>query len=440
MSPWHLPFRMPKLEIARRSIEARPLVDSPSVQLQEFLVKLGGALLSVGTAATDIQRTLKRVAVTLGSPSAALIVFPTLIFVGMPDEQETRFEVAEASGGEVRFDRASRIYFVVDQAIAGHITAVEGIEAIDAIIAAKPRFNIVLRVLGHGLAAAGVGLVLLGAEPLSVVYGFILGVLVGLAKLLVRPGTYAAILLPIGAAFLLALLVFSAASAHIVEEPLQVLVPPLVTLLPGAVLTTGIQELAAGDMVAGSSRLVSGIAQLLFLAFGIIAALTITGVPASVALFTTHPPLGAFQPWVGVLLFSLGIFFYYCGPRRSFYFLTLVLLVAYGGQLLGAVLMGSVFSGFFGALALTLVAYLVQSIPGAPPAVVCFLPAFWLLVPGATGLISLTQSATGADVNASSITALIGSIVAIALGVLSGTALFRQIFRVAPDRWGLRLV
>jgi len=106
----------------------------------------------------------------------------------------------------------------------------------------------------------------------------------------------------------------------------------------------------------------------------------------------------------------------------------------------GALLMGNVFSGFFGAFALTVVAYLVQSVPGAPPAVVCFLPAFWLLVPGATGLIRLTQSATGVDFDASSVPNLLGSIVSIALGVLVGTALFRQIYTIAPARWKLRLV
>jgi len=445
MREWRLRLRFPGIPrppLHARSFEATQYVESPSADLQEFLVKLGSALLSIGTAATDIQRTLKRVAIALGSPNAALIVFPTLIFVGMPDEKETRFEIAEPWRGEVRFDRAARVYTVVDHALAGTITAPQGIEAIDAIAAAKPRFRMPLRVLGHGLAAAGVGLVLLGADPLSMLYAFVLGVLVGVAKLLVKPGTYAAILFPIFTAFALAVVVFAAASRfpEVVAEPLQVLVPPLVTLLPGAVLTTGIQELAAGDMVAGSSRLVSGISQLLFLAFGIIAALTITGVPASAALLSSHPPLGAFQPWLGVLLFSIGVFFYYCGPRRSIFFLTLVLAVAYGGQILGAVIMGSVFSGFFGALALTVVAYLVQSIRGAPPAVVCFLPAFWLLVPGATGLIGLTQSAAGTDIDASNLTGLVGSIVAIALGVLSGTALFRQIFRIAPARWGLRLV
>ncbi len=108
--------------------------------------------------------------------------------------------------------------------------------------------------------------------------------------------------------------------------------------------------------------------------------------------------------------------------------------------MLGSLVAGNTFSGFVGALALTVVAYLVQSLPGAPPAVVCFLPAFWLLVPGAAGLISLTQSATGTGADAGQLVAISGSIVAIALGVLSGTALYRQIFRITPTRWGLRLV
>lgn len=435
-----LPLQLRRLNLRKRSIEAQQVLESPSAELQDFLVALGSALLSVGTAVTDIQSTLKRVAVALGSPNATLIVFPTLIFVGLPDEKETRFEVAEPLGGEVRFDRAARIYRVVDQALAGHITAAQGKQDIRQLTAAPPRFPFLVRVLGHGIASGGVALVLLGADALSLVYALILGLLVGVAKLVIRPGTYAAILLPVATAFVLAVIVFTLARTVVVTEPLQVLIPPLVTLLPGAVLTTGVQELAAGDMVAGSSRLVSGIAQLLFLAFGILAALAVTGTPASTALIANQPALGAFQPWVGVVLFSVGVFLYYCGPRRSVFYLTAVLLVAYGGQVLGAILTGSVFSGFVGALALTVVAYLVQSLPGAPPAVVCFLPAFWLLVPGATGLIRLAQGATGADFDASSVTNLLGSILSIALGVLVGTALYRQLYTIAPARWRLRLV
>ena len=137
MSPRGRRIRLPRFELRRRSIEAQQLVESPSAQLQEFLVQLGGALLSIGTAATDIQHTLKRVATALGSPNAALIVFPTLIFVGMPEEKETRFDVAMPTGGEVRFDRAARVYAVVDKALAGAITPVDGIAALREIGSAR---------------------------------------------------------------------------------------------------------------------------------------------------------------------------------------------------------------------------------------------------------------------------------------------------------------
>ncbi|MEL7977987.1 threonine/serine exporter family protein [Isoptericola sp. F-RaC21] len=430
--------RLPRFSLRRRSLEAQPVVDAASERLQEFLVLLGGALLTVGTAATDIQHTLKRVAVALGSPRTALFVFPTLILIRMPGDTETRFDVAESAGGEVRFDRAAQVYAVVDDAVAGRIDADEGVVRMQEIRDAHPRFPGWVRTAGHGLAAAGLGLVLLGGNPLSLLYAFVLGLAVGAVKLTVRPGTYAATLLPVVTAFVLALLVFGLADTEVVSEPLQVLVPPLVTLLPGAALTTGVQELAAGDMVAGSSRLVSGMAQLLFLAFGILAALAITDVPSSAALASSPSSLGAIQPWVGVLLFSAGIFLYHCGPPRSLFFLTVVLLVAYGGQLVGATLTNGVYSGFLGAAALTLCAYLVQTVRGAPPAVVCFLPAFWLLVPGATGLIGLTQTAGGAPVAAASLPTIAGSIVAIALGVLVGTALYRQIYTIAPARWRLR--
>jgi uncharacterized membrane protein YjjP (DUF1212 family) len=440
MTAWRLPLPKRRFVLNRRSTAPKQFVESPSAQLQEFLVNLGGALISTGTAATDISRTLKRVAVSLGSPNAAIVVMPTVIFVGIPGEEEMRFDIAVASGGEVLFDKAARVYSLVERATTGTVNASDGMAELAQIAATKPRFRPYARVFGHGLAAAGVGLVLIGSSPMDLFYSFVLGMLVGIVKILVRPGSYTAVLLPVLAAFVLSVVAFAGGKYGFTGEPIQVLIPPLVTLLPGGILTTGIQELAAGDMVAGSSRLVYGIAQLIFLVFGIVAALTVTEVPASTALLSTHARLGEYGPWIGVLLLSVGFFLYYCGPRHSLYYLTAVLIVAYGGQLLGGFLLGGIFSGFVGALALTVVAYLAQSLPGAPPAVVCFLPAFWLLVPGATGLIGLTQSAAGFGLNGSNLIAVVGSIVAIALGVLTGTAIFRQIFRIAPTRWGLRLV
>ena len=405
---------------------------------QRFLVRLGSALLGVGVATTDIERTLRGVALALGHRDADIIVLPTVMIVSVPEASDRGIEAVQALGGEVRFDRASALYALVLAAQRGELTAEDGLARVDEIDARPPRFPAVVRVLGHGIAASGVALVLLGADLVSMVAALLLGVFVGVAKLSVRPGTFAATLLPVLVSFLAALLVFAAAEWKLIPVPLEALIPALVTLLPGAALTLGIQELASGDMISGSSRLVSGATQIVLLAFGIVAALSITGISPSLALFAPGPGFGAFEPWVGVLLLAIGFFLYYCGPPRSILYLSVTLLAAYGAQLLTAQLLGAAFSSFVGAVVLTVVAYLQQALPGAPPAVVCFLPAFWLLVPGAASLINFTQRLLGLAFDSLSLFTILGSIVAIALGVVTGTAAHRQLYRIAPSRWGLR--
>jgi len=76
------------------------------------------------------------------------------------------------------------------------------------------------------------------------------------------------------------------------------------------------------------------------------------------------------------------------------------------------------------------VAYAAESAPSAPASRVLFLPAFWLLVPGALALVGLTEL-VGNDLTVAlvdlSTTAF--SIVSIALGVLVGVPLARAITR-----------
>jgi uncharacterized membrane protein YjjB (DUF3815 family) len=73
---------------------------------------------------------------------------------------------------------------------------------------------------------------------------------------------------------------------------------------------------------------------------------------------------------------------------------------------------------------------------GGPPAFVAFLPAFWLLVPGAAALISLTELAGGGqDVGAGTLIDTAIAITAIALGVLVGAAIHRGLARLASTAW-----
>ena len=78
---------------------------------------------------------------------------------------------------------------------------------------------------------------------------------------------------------------------------------------------------------------------------------------------------------------------------------------------------------------MTPVALWIGRFAGAPPPQVTFLPAFWLLVPGAIGLIGVTEvvgnPADAAIEDLLTPIASIASIVSIALGVLGGIALSR---------------
>jgi uncharacterized membrane protein YjjB (DUF3815 family) len=115
-------------------------------------------------------------------------------------------------------------------------------------------------------------------------------------------------------------------------------------------------------------------------------------------------------------------------------------LAAWIGQLAGERLFGGEVSGFFGALVMTPVALVVARLPGGPPSQVTFLPAFWLLVPGALGLIGVTEVVGNpAEAGIEDLVAPIGSIVAIALEVLCGVTVFRglaaapkQLRRITP--------
>jgi uncharacterized membrane protein YjjB (DUF3815 family) len=255
------------------------------------------------------------------------------------------------------------------------------------------------------------------------------GVLVGLLKRFGARWTSTQMIMPVGAAFIVAAVTFVLSEQGWADADVRSMVAPLVTFLPGAALTMGVVELSAAAMVTGASRLVSGIVQLLLLVFGIVAAATVVGVPAWDDLVDEPANLiGWWAPWLGVLLVGIGSFLYHSAPPRSLGWLCVVLYAAWIGQYVGNLFVGGYLSGFVGALVMTPVAYLVARLPSGPPPLVSFLPAFWLLVPGALGLIGLTeylQQDTAAGLE--DLAGTVGAMIAVALGVLCGYPLYRAL-------------
>lgn len=392
-------------------------------QAVHFLTRLGTAMAVAGASVTMIRSSLEAAAQAyqLGSQ---ITVFPTMLLIKLEGREAVTFDVASAMNRSLRLDQISAIWRLVERAEDGRVMPADGLAQLDEIWSRKPRFSQAVALLGYVLMAAGFGLIL-NPTISQLLACMVLGLIVGQLIAFTRGHPTLSILLPVTASLTVGLLVFLGVREEYISGPLLLLIPPLVMLLPGAMLTTGMLELASGDILSGSSRLVAGATQLILLLFGLIVAAAAIGLPSAEAFAreggTTFDPWG---PWTGVLLFGIGVYLHLSAPARSLPWLLLVLLVAWLGQQAGGLLLGGYLSGFVGAVAMTPVAYAIQRWQSAPPAMVSILPAYWMLVPGALGLIELTEI-VGENRQASLADSgtMVFTLVAIALGVTVGQSL-----------------
>jgi uncharacterized membrane protein YjjP (DUF1212 family) len=392
-------------------------------ELQTFVVRLGAALNAAGEPVYAIQDRLTRIAHAYGAKTARISAFPTYLMVAMGHGEPTALELTSVAASP-RLDQIAATDRLAQQAERGAISASDGLRVLADIRELHPRFGPVQSILGYATLALGICLVLHPAAR-EVAAAAVFGGIVGLLRSLGRGHPTAVdTLMPVLAAFTVAALNALAVKHGLTEPGLRALVASLVVFLPGATLTTAVLELAAGQMVSGASRLVSGIVQLALLAFGILAGVQAVGVPPAHVLRESPHLLGSWAPWLGVLVFALGVRVAHSAPTKALPGLLVVLYAAWAGQVVGNALLGGYVSAFVGALVMTPVAYWVARLPSAMPQSALFLPGYWLLVPGALGLIGLTELA--GDASAAGTQDLIATIVtlfAVAVGVLTGTLL-----------------
>jgi uncharacterized membrane protein YjjP (DUF1212 family) len=396
---------------------------APDPTLLTFIAQLGAALSEMGEPVSSVQDRLTAVARAYDAPEARVSAFPTYFMISMATGEPVVLELTTSFGGSFRFDQFAAVDRLVGAAERGAIDPREGLSQLAAIRTSAPRFTTPVQVLGYSVLTIGLTLILHPSLS-DLVAGGVFGLVVGALREVAASRPNLRVLLPVLAAFSVAALAALSVRHDLVDPPLRAIVASLVVFLPGATLTTAVLELASGQMVSGSSRLVTGTVQLALLAFGILAGIEAVGLASVRVLSGSGDQLGDWAPWLGVLVFAVGVTFAHSAPRRAFVPLLLVMFTAWAGQVLGNVLFGGYVSAFVGAAVMTPVAYLVARHPASMPARASFLPGFWLLVPGALGLIGVTQlagevTAIGTD----QLVATVASIFAVAIGVLAGTQL-----------------
>ncbi|GAA1825534.1 threonine/serine exporter family protein [Luedemannella flava] len=431
------------LVVVREWRAGRRVVPSPArsgvgpadvVQLREFLSELGIALNATGTPVTTIVERLRAIAVRFGVADPEIVVLPTLMLVGVPGEYRGTVAVRVGVNMSLRLDQIAAVIAVADDAEAGRLTVEQARRRLTEVPALPPPYGPAGTVLGYTIFSLGLAMFLQPtiADLLAVT---VLGAGVGLFKLGFPRLAYLQIPLPVLVSFLVSLAAFLLVRADFMEGPIPLLAATLVGFLPGSTLTTGIIDISAGEMIAGSGRLVVGVVQLGLLVFGIIAAAQVVGLAADEADAPVgYVVAGAATPWIGVFVFAVGVHLHLGGAPRSLPWSLAVLYAAYTGQVLGAAVIGATMSGFLGAVVMVVVAALLARF-GGPAPVVAYLPAFWLLVPGALGLVTLTQAVElPSAAGIASLMSTAGSVVSIALGVLVGAGVVNAVTRLAAWR------
>jgi uncharacterized membrane protein YjjP (DUF1212 family) len=393
--------------------------------LLEFLFRLGQAYLACGEQTAKVELLLRRAATAYGIRRTRVVAFPTAVFISLHDGGQERVTLAEGPTQTLRLDQIADVYQLGDAAQREAVAPREGLEQLTAILRKAPRFGRAGVVVGHTILSVGLAIVLMPALT-NLTAAAVLGAIVGALKVLNRDRPILSAPLSVVAAALVSALVFLAIKQGLAVDPLYVLVPPLVAFLPGFLLTLGMVELAYGDMVSGSSRLITGFVQLVLLAFGLAAgALLIGYTPDNLVDASREVVTVPWAPWAGVVVFGTGAYLHFSAPRNSLWWMLLVLLLAFAAQKFAAAFFGNAGGGFFGMLVATPLGYLIQLRFKGPPAMVTILPSFWLLVPGALSLLSVKHLLSDRAAGLDGLTTAVFAIVSLALGTLMGASLYK---------------
>ena len=386
------------------------------------LGELGACLLDAGYAVTDVQQVLRSVAAAHGRDDVTVGVLPSAVMID--DPRTTGSRLTNATGESLTFDQVAQVASLARSAEYG-ATSLTQVRARLGDVRAQPlRYPRAIAVFGSGLMSAGIAVVF-RTTWWAVALDFVLALAVGAA--LIYGGRVRGLLtvLPFVAAFTVSVVVYGlAADLQWGAVTLFVVCAPLVVLIPGATITTGVVELAAGDVVSGGGRFVSGLIMWATLAVGIAAGAAVVDVPATTQ---DASPVAAVPGWAvlpAVLVLALGVGLFFDASWALTGVLAVALSATYGVVAVAQVVSSApVASGIAAAVMFPLLR-LLEALRPRWPAALTFRPAFWLLVPGSLGLVAITEVATDGRAGGQELLGgVVATVVAIAIGVQIGAVL-----------------
>ena len=388
----------------------------------EFLTELGKALTSSGISIVDITSILERIATAYGI-HAEILIFPTMLVIKLHEESE-QISISNQKPGYTPLNQVSELYELIYRAEAAEISPKEGKKCIKYILKEKHYFGPAGIILGYILFSVGIGL-LLQPSPEQLITAGIFGTITGFLIFLGSKKPRFSLLLPVIAAFVVSSLYFWGFEKGLITGSFMMLIPALAYFLPGATLTTGMFELASGEIISGSSRIIYGTAILFLLLFGVLMGMQIIGLSFDELVATKSVSIiGWWVPYLGILIFSLGMYFFMSIRNKDMPFVLLILFIAFISQQIGNYFVGGLFGAFLGSLFMSISGTILENLDHKTPSFISVMPAFWVLVPGSLGFISLASFiGKNYPVAINDTLLVILTIVAISLGLMVGAVI-----------------
>lgn len=388
-------------------------------KMLKFLKELSKSLIASGSSVTDTADILENIAKSYNMP-VEVSVFPTILILKLGDEDSSSITIAVQSPGILPLNQVSEIYRLIQRVENREVSFEDALIKLQQIRSSHHHYGKLGILLGYFLLSLGLGLLIQPSYQQLIVCS-IFSIIVGFLILISQNKPRISLVMPVLAAFIASSLLFFLIKQGIITGNIGLLIPSLIYFLPGVTLTTGLYELASGELVSGSSRIIYGTMILFLLIFGVIMGIQINGFPQQDFLLAqSTSALEYTAPYLGVLIFGIGMYLFLSVYKKDFLWILLVLYIALAGQQIGNILAGGLLGGFLGALLMTISAKIIESHNHTPHFVTLY-PAFWFLAPGSIGFIGLAEL-IGQNYLASvaEISLFVMTIIAIALGLLVG--------------------
>jgi uncharacterized membrane protein YjjP (DUF1212 family) len=368
-------------------------------ELADYLLEIGGTLVSYGCPSYRLEEVIRVVAEVEGY-SAQAFAIPTGLFLSLaaPGGSAPVVRMIRVKEWGTNLDRLVLVDQIFNDVAADRITIGEARRRlVDLDKRAAPYPRALQWVAAAALSAAAA--VFFRGGPLEVVVAGMAGVLVALSASLAGRNPKWRFLLDFAGGLVAALLpwVFGRIWTDLSRE--VIVLSGVIALVPGMTLTTGLAELAQKNLVSGAARLMEAFVAFLSILFGIALAVGLehlfgseAGAPPSRQALTLP-----FQA-LALVAASLGVAVIFAVPRRYLGAALASGAIGYIATALGTRHLPGHVSAFAAALAVCLFANGLARATDRP-AQLYQLPGMMLLVPGSFGFLSLEDFLRGDFLN-----------------------------------------